>query len=151
MNASIDDSRDVGRNEMCDLIYHGFHILLLRRHALLKEDRLGSSTSTPAVLQPPTLTNKQPTPNYPVLQPIIDLLQYQVFLERIQDEITQVVRALQKAGIPTTLVMNTVGETGKELIKLLDSKASLTVGGEIVLRIFERFVSISPVYLAVTN
>jgi len=51
----------------------------------------------------------------------------------------QVVRALQIAGIPTNLVMNIVGETGKELIKLLDTKSNLKIGGEIVLRIFNRY------------
>lgn len=123
------------RNEMCDLIYHSFHILLLRRHALLKEDRLRSSVSaSPAPAQP----DNPSKPKYPVLQPIIDLLQYRVFLDRIRSEIMQVVQALQAAGIPTNLVLNIVGETGKELLKLLDSKSSLTVGGEILLRIFDR-------------
>jgi len=51
----------------------------------------------------------------------------------------QVVCALQVAGIPTNLVMNIVGETGKELIKLLDTKSVLKIGGEIVLRIFNRY------------
>lgn len=49
-------------------------------------------------------------------------------------------RALKVAGIPINLVTNTVGETGKELIKLLDSKSNLEVGGEIVMRIFDRSV-----------
>ena len=51
----------------------------------------------------------------------------------------QVVHALQTAGIPTNLVMNLVGETGRELIKLLDARPNLTIGGEIVLRIFNRY------------
>ncbi|KAF9453081.1 hypothetical protein P691DRAFT_802458 [Macrolepiota fuliginosa MF-IS2] len=136
------------RNETCDLIYDGLHILLLRRHALLKGDRLGSSTSAANVPQAVPPPESHPGSKYPVLQPVIDLLQYQVFLERVRHEITQVVQALEAAGIHTTLVLSTVGETGKELIKLLDSETNLTVGGEIVLRIFERhtirFTFVSP-------
>jgi mediator of RNA polymerase II transcription subunit 17 len=126
---------------MCDLIYHGFHLLLLRRHALLKEDRLSRTTSAPTTSQnlAPIQGEKHSKSKYPILQPIIDLLQYQVFLDRIRSEVMQVVRALQAAGIPTKLVMNIVGETGKELVKLLDAKQDLTVGGEIVLRVFDRY------------
>lgn len=131
------DLHSTEKSEVCDLVYFGLHILLLRRHALLKEDRLKPSTSGPP---PSTSIDHSPKLGYPVLQPVIDLLQYRVFLDRIQNEIVQVARALQAAGIPVRLVMNTVGETGKELLNLLDSKATLTVGGEVVLRIFERYV-----------
>jgi hypothetical protein len=126
---------------MCDLIYHGFHLLLLRRHALLKEDRLSHPNAAPNQTQNTSSTqgDKQPKSKYPILQPIIDLLQYQVFLDRIQSEVIQVVRALQVAGIPTQLTMNTVGGTGTELVKFLDSTVSLSVGGEIVLRIFNQY------------
>ncbi|XP_006460295.1 hypothetical protein AGABI2DRAFT_203249 [Agaricus bisporus var. bisporus H97] len=131
------------KSETCDLIYYGLHILLLRRHTLLKEDRLKSSAPGPPL--PSSADNK---PKYPVLQPVIDLLQYQVFIDRIQNEVVQVVRALQMAGIPVHLVMNVVGETSKELLDLLDSTVTLTVGGEIVLRIFDRhtirFTCVSP-------
>ncbi|KXN89633.1 Mediator of RNA polymerase II transcription subunit 17 [Leucoagaricus sp. SymC.cos] len=140
----------VERSEMCDLIYHGFHLLLLRRHALLKEDRLGPSASAPPVPHNPASVQgeKNPRTKYPILQPIIDLLQYQTFLDRVRSEVMQVVYSLRAAGIPINLVMNIVGETGKELVKLLGSKTNLTVGGEIVLRIFDRhtirFTFISP-------
>lgn len=100
----------------------------------MKEDRLKSSA--PGLPLPSSADNK---PKYPVLQPVIDLLQYQVFIDRIQNEVVQVVRALQMAGIPVHLVMNVVGETSKELLDLLDSTVTLTVGGEIVLRIFDRY------------
>ncbi|KAJ3570395.1 hypothetical protein NP233_g4432 [Leucocoprinus birnbaumii] len=145
VDASTEASRPVERNEMCDLIYHGLHLLLLRRHALLKEDRLSSSSSPPPATPNP---EKQLQSNYPILQPIIDLLQYQVFLNTIRTEVTQMAHALQAAGIPTNLTMNIVGETGKELVKLLDGKPSLTVGGEIMVRIFDRhtirFTFVSP-------
>ncbi len=105
----------------------------------MKGDRLSASSVT-AAPQISTPTDGKSNFKYPVLQPIIDLLQYQVFLERIQGEITQMAQALQAAGIPISLVMNSVGETGKELIKLLDSKSSLEEGGEIIMRIFDRYV-----------
>jgi len=106
----------------------------------LKDDRLGSFIQTSALQQQSAIQVNQSKSKYPILQPIIDLLQYQVFLDRIRNEVTQVVYALQIAGIPTSLIMNIVGETGKELIKLLDTKSNLKIGGEIVLRIFSRYV-----------
>ncbi|KAF5363246.1 hypothetical protein D9756_000427 [Leucocoprinus leucothites] len=138
VDASVEASRPVERSEMCDLIYHGFHLLLLRQHALLKEDRLSSSSSAPATPQNPVQVEKQLKNKYFILQPIIDILQYQVFLDTIRTEVMQIVHALRAAGIPTTLVMNIVGETGKELIKLLDARPNPTVGGEIIVRIFNR-------------
>ena len=118
----------------CDLIYSGLHALLLRRHAFLKERRLrstgiiGSSDSAEAAHVPP------------VLQPIIDLLQYHVFCDRIKSEIDKVVRALSAAGLPSALRFNPFGETGLQLIHSFDQNAVNLIGGEAVLRVDNRYV-----------
>lgn len=76
----------------------------------------------------------------PLLQPIIDLLQYQVFCERVKSEINKMMGVLSKAGVTSTLRFDAVGESGKELLRLLDEDGSWSVvGGEAVLRIEKRY------------
>lgn len=75
----------------------------------------------------------------PLLQPIIDLLQYQVFCERVKAEVDRMERALDVAGVPSSLRFNAVGESGKELVKLLDEVSVQKIGGEAVLRIDDRY------------
>ncbi|KAG6902224.1 hypothetical protein C0995_002856 [Termitomyces sp. Mi166 len=76
----------------------------------------------------------------PILQPVIDLLQYQVFCERIKSEIDQMVAALSVAGIKSSLRFNPVGETGRQLVQLIENGGNV-IGGEAVLRIDDRYVS----------
>ncbi|KAG5649016.1 hypothetical protein DXG03_000365 [Asterophora parasitica] len=116
--------------EKCNLMYSALHVLLLRRHGYLKSQRLGTAGvihSTMEQLRPP-----------PILQPIIDLLQYQVFCERIKSEIDKMVAALSAAGIPSSIRFDPVGETGLQLVQFFDSSAGKSIGGEAVLRIDNR-------------
>ncbi|KIK68089.1 hypothetical protein GYMLUDRAFT_154807 [Collybiopsis luxurians FD-317 M1] len=117
-----------------DFIYHYLLTLLLRRHAHAKSRRLGtiaSSHSSPPVLDPSQT-------NLPVLQPIIDQLQYQVFCERIFTQLNIVRLALTATGIPATLRFNPVGEVGTELIKIPADNEVRTLGGVCTLRIDNR-------------
>jgi mediator of RNA polymerase II transcription subunit 17 len=120
--------------EKCDLIYSSLHALLLRRHWHMKLRRLGNT----GIIRPPVLAETTHAP--PILRPIIDLLQYQVFCERIKSEIDKMVEALSAVGIPATLRFDPVGETGQQLIRLFDDNVSNIVGGEAVLRIDNRYV-----------
>ena len=74
-----------------------------------------------------------------VLQPIIDLLQYQVFCERIKSEMTKIVGALRHAGVATKFHFNAVGENGDELVQLLSVNGKGHIGGEATVRVDDRF------------
>ena len=49
-------------------------------------------------------------------------------------------RALDVAGIPCSIHFNSAGESGNELVRLLEDSTTQKVGGEAVLRIDERYV-----------
>jgi len=119
----------------CDLIASILHAFLLRMHSHLKTERLGSS----GVIRGSGPLNGRLTP--PLLQPIIDLLQYQGFCERIKTEVDRMVRALGVAGVQCGLQINSVGENGRELLKLLDEDSTWKIGGEAILRIDDRYGS----------
>jgi len=74
-----------------------------------------------------------------LLQPVIDLLQYQGFCERIKTEVNKMVRALGATGLPCSLRITSVGENGRELINLLNEDSTWTIGGEAILRIDDRY------------
>ena len=116
----------------CDLIFSLLHILLLRAHSRVKVNRLGPT----GVIRPPAPTQETRTP--PLLQPIIDFLQYQVFCKRIRQEIRRTVRALQAAGVSTKMSFDSAGETGEELIALLQHNATLQVAGDCLVRVDNR-------------
>ena len=134
-----DDQLDTGavkscnspHDETCDLIYWLLHALLLRRHGSLKRRRLDGAG----------VIGSAETPHVPpMLQPILDLLQYRVFCDRIKSEIDVVVRALSAAGIPSTLRFEPLGETGSHLVQSFDDNVVNVVGGEAVLRVDSRYV-----------
>ncbi|KAG6828400.1 hypothetical protein H0H92_008142 [Tricholoma furcatifolium] len=116
--------------EKCNLIYFALHALLLRRHAFLQAQRLDPATFNH------TSRNHPHVP--PLLRPIIDLLQYQVFCDRVKAEIDKMVTALSAVGIPSSLRFDSVGETGRQLVDYLLKNGDMAIGGEAVLRIDER-------------
>lgn len=123
---------DAATAAKCDLIASILHTFLLRIHSYQKSQRLG----TTGVLRIPGPSSARPPP---LLQPIIDLLQYQVFCERVKAEVDKVVKALDIAGVPSGLRFNSVGETGRELVRLLNDENAQKIGGEAVLRVDNRY------------
>jgi mediator of RNA polymerase II transcription subunit 17 len=121
-------------DETCDLIYSCLHALLLRRHGYLKLRRLDG----PAVIGTVGAVEIHDVP--PLLQPIIDLLQYRVFCDRIKFEFDKAVGALSVAGIQSALRFDPVGETGHQLIQSFGENNATVIGGEVVLRIENRYV-----------
>ncbi|EIN10368.1 hypothetical protein PUNSTDRAFT_65442 [Punctularia strigosozonata HHB-11173 SS5] len=121
-------------NARADLIYAALNLLLLRSHTYLKMRRLGVT----GVVQPAPQSGQPSGPA--ILQPIIDLLQYEEFLDRFTKEIRKVCDALQSAGIPCTSRFVAAGESGEQLVKLLESYSPLKIGGETLLRIDNRQV-----------
>jgi mediator of RNA polymerase II transcription subunit 17, fungi type len=105
---------------------------LVGAHAHEKAQRLGSSevTRAAAKINPP----KSPL----ILQPIIDLIQYHVFCERIKIELDKTVNALLSAGVPTRMRFNAVGDCGEHVVTSISEVTGQKIGGDAILRIDER-------------
>ncbi|ESK94521.1 rna polymerase ii mediator complex component srb4 [Moniliophthora roreri MCA 2997] len=136
--ASISEAVDSIDQAKCDFIYYYLLALLLRRHAYHKQRRLGSG-SAGSLMQKTTQGQSEAAPA--ILEPVIHLLQYQVFTRRVNIELNTACTALNKAGIQTTLRFNAVEEIGKELVNLVANQdiENMTVGGEAVLRVDGRY------------
>lgn len=107
--------------------------LLLSMHASDKFKRVPA----PGPERPSTVADAQQSSE--LLQPVIDLLQYQQFCVRIKAELDKMVSALALAGVPCMLRFHPVGETGQSLQRRLTGENVLKrVGGEALLRIDER-------------
>ncbi|KAF8195839.1 subunit 17 of mediator complex-domain-containing protein [Mycena galopus ATCC 62051] len=136
-------------NAKCDFIYYALQALLLRLHGHAKRQRLGAI----GVFRPPNASDTSPPPL--LLRPVIDLLQYEVFLGRLRTEMNAMGNALRAVGIPSALRFEAVGGTGQGLVELLDAgddrestkdtressgarQKAQGLGGEAVLRIDAR-------------
>ncbi|OAX36195.1 hypothetical protein K503DRAFT_858151 [Rhizopogon vinicolor AM-OR11-026] len=131
VNAQQSYTSDERLSATCNLIYFALQGLLLSLHAIQKSQRL--SFANPQRLHS-SFPNKAP-----LLQPIIDLLQYQVFCDRIKVELDKMVFSLRKASIPCSLRFDAVGESGHQLVEhLVADETGRRIGGEAVLRIDAR-------------
>ncbi|KAL0574670.1 hypothetical protein V5O48_007286 [Marasmius crinis-equi] len=128
----------------CDFVYHYLLALLLKRHSYHKRKRLGVSGASQL---PGGIDPHAPL----ILQPVIDILQYQVFCRRIRSELDHVCGALNKAGIPTTLRFNAVEEIGKELVKVVTEPINRGIGGEATLRVDDRYEFTFPISNALST
>ncbi|KAI0081763.1 hypothetical protein K474DRAFT_1635087 [Panus rudis PR-1116 ss-1] len=115
----------------CEIIFAALHLLLLRAHSHSKMRRLGRV----GVIRQQSGA-QEPIP--PLLQPIVDMLQYQSFCRRVRHEIEQMTKALHAAGIPTKSYFQTAGESGEQLVSLLQGNNAIRVGGQCLLRTDER-------------
>jgi len=106
---------------ICELIYHVLRVLLLHGHNYASTEILGTPSKAADV-------------HFSILQPIIDILQYRVFCERVEMELNKAVNALNSAGIPSTLSFTGVGEAGQLLVSLLSGSGNKVVGGEAIIR-----------------
>ena len=122
----------------CDIIYHGLHVLLLRKHTFQKTERFNSSSATGVV----PLGSYSPA----ILQPIIDFLQYNLFCERLEAELNKAAKGLVATGIPAEVEFTGVGETGEELVKVLTEPRSQPISGEAMLTIAERYNHLPPLH-----
>lgn len=113
----------------CDFIYYALQALLLRMHGYVKRQRLG----TVGIFRVPSAAETFQLPL--LLRPVIDLLQYEVFCERLKAEIHAMLGALTAVGIPATLRFEPIGGTGFGLVDLLDKNDDKAIGGEAVLRL----------------
>ncbi|KAI0692568.1 subunit 17 of mediator complex-domain-containing protein [Cytidiella melzeri] len=128
-----DDATD---DPLCDLIFSALHILLLRAHTYVKTQRLGQTGIVRP--NPSQITIPPPAPP-PILQPVVDLLQYRVFCDRVHLEVHRIVEGLRAVGVTVKARMNTVGENGEQLIGMLTSAdKAQRIGGETLLRIDNR-------------
>lgn len=81
-----------------------------------------------------------------ILQPIIDLIQYQVFCNKIKGVLGRMVRSLQDAGVSSTLRFEPLGENGEQLIASLLNDLKTRVSGEAVLRVGSRYSAFMSTY-----
>lgn len=132
--SSSNDADSTTPDAVCDLIFATLHLLLLRAHAYVKQQRIGRSA---AIRTGPAPSFSPP----PLLLPIVDLLQYRAFCDRVHAEIGKVARGLSAAGMPVKLSENRVGECGAQLVTML-TKTDMpqSLGGETLLRIDNRCV-----------
>jgi mediator of RNA polymerase II transcription subunit 17 len=80
-----------------------------------------------------------------VLQPVIDIVRYRAFCERIAGELRRVCSELHSAKVPAVMRVTRIGEMGSELLALLDElqpsparragTGTGSVGGEATLRV----------------
>ncbi|TBU40113.1 subunit 17 of mediator complex-domain-containing protein [Dichomitus squalens] len=127
----------------CDLLYSLLHILLSRAHRVSKSTRLNKASIAPVpIVQLP-----------PVLLPVIDILQYREFWERVRDEIDRVVAALRLAGVSTKVHYDPVADSGETLVANLLNDEPKPIGGDALLRLDDRhtlrFTTASPSTLIV--
>ncbi|KAF8843129.1 hypothetical protein BDN67DRAFT_924851 [Paxillus ammoniavirescens] len=119
----------------CDLIHYMLQALLLGMHAAEKSKRATTTASASTRAQPIATVPRRSE----LLQPIIDLLQYQQFCARIKAELDKMASALKRAGVSCTLRFDPVGEAGQSLQnRLITDSALRRVGGEALLRLDDR-------------
>ncbi|KAF9247092.1 subunit 17 of mediator complex-domain-containing protein [Melanogaster broomeanus] len=117
----------------CDLIHCTLQTLLLGMHAAEKSKRIMTTGSA----RPQPIGSVSPRSE--LLQPIIDLLQYQQFCVRVMAELDKMVTALKRAGVSCTLRFDPVGEAGQSLQSRLTADSALNrAGGEALLRVDDR-------------
>ncbi|KAI0832410.1 subunit 17 of mediator complex-domain-containing protein [Trametes gibbosa] len=120
------------KDPACDLIFSTLHILLLWAHSASKAQRLNKTS----ILRPSAGQSTAQPP--PLLQPIIDILQYREFWERVRDEINRVASALRHAGVAARVHYDPVADSGEVLVESLQTGKTRPVGGEALLRIDNR-------------
>jgi len=129
------DSDPISRAK-CDLIYNFLHLLLLREHSRRRLARTGATEAS--TLRPHTDLAFSPAPiqsTVPLLQPVIDLLQYEFFCVRVKAEMNKIVQILRRAGVPVKFHFDTVGEDGTGILESLISGGTGYISGATTIRI----------------
>ncbi|KAF8591510.1 hypothetical protein K439DRAFT_1650745 [Ramaria rubella] len=123
---------DLDERATCDLIHHSLVLLLLRAHAFARHQRLSLPSSYSINKQRP------PAALPPLLLPVFNMLQYKLFCKRVEMELNNVHHALSRAGVPSKVRFNAVGETGMQLVDHLRGEDRSRIGGDAILRVDNR-------------
>ncbi|SRR6266404_5408132 len=119
----------------CDLVYDFLHILLLREHSYRRLTRIGVSEASNLRADVAFLSVY---PTLALLQPVVDLLQYEYFCVRVKAEMCKIVRVLRRAGVPVKFHFDAVGEDGAGVLESLISGITGRIGGITIVRIDNR-------------
>ena len=135
------DSDPVSRSK-CDLIYNLLYLLLLREHSRRRLARTGATDAS--TLRPhtdPAFSPASIQSAIPLLQPVIDLLQYEFFCVRVRAEMNKIVQILRRAGVPVKFHFATVGEDGTGILESLIGGGAGYISGATTIRIDNRQVT----------
>ena len=125
----------------CDLIYNFLHLLLLREHSRRRLARIGASEASfprPHTDQASPPTSIQST--VALLQPVIDLLQYELLCTRVKAEMNNTVQILRRAGVPVKFHFDAVGEDSSGVLDSLIDTGTGHISGVTTIRIDNRRV-----------
>lgn len=126
----------------CDLIYNVLHLLLLREHSCRRLARTGATeASTLRSHTDPAFPPTSIQSTVPLLQPVIDLLQYEFFCVRVKAEMNKIVQILRRAGVPVKFHFDTVGEDGTGILESLVDGGTGYISGATAIRIDNRQVA----------
>jgi hypothetical protein len=118
----------------CDLIHATLQLLLVRAHARAKTRRWAAAGSQSAETRA-----ARGTPP-PILRPLIDLIQYETFCERVRAEVNRVSHALASADIRARVRFSGLGDSSASVLRMVsDVDDGGRIGGEVVLRIDRRY------------
>jgi mediator of RNA polymerase II transcription subunit 17 len=73
-----------------------------------------------------------------LLQPVIDLLQYEFFCVRVKAEMGKIVQILRRAGVPVKFHFDTVGEDSTGILESLIGSGTGQISGVTTIRIDNR-------------
>jgi len=134
LGAQVTNSDPVSQAK-CDLIYDFLHLLLLREHSHRRLTRIGVSETAPKLRADVGSPSVHPT--LALLQPVIDLSQYEYFCVRVKAEMSKIVQALRCAGVPVKFHFDAVGEDGAGVLESLIG-GNGRIGGITIIRIDNR-------------
>lgn len=120
----------------CDLIYDFLHLLLLREHSHRRLTRIAVPETAPKLRADVAFPSLLPT--LALLQPVIDILQYEYFCVRVKAEMSKTIQILRRAGIPVKFHFDAVGEDGAGVLDSLISGGNGRIGGITIIRIDNR-------------
>jgi mediator of RNA polymerase II transcription subunit 17 len=135
LGAQVANSDPISQSK-CDLIYDFLHLLLLREHSHRRLTRIGASETAPKLRPDVAFPSVLLTPA--LLQPVIDLLQYEYFCVRVKAEMSKTVQVLRRSGVPIKFHFDAVGEDGAGVLDSLISGSTGRIGGITIIRIDNR-------------
>jgi mediator of RNA polymerase II transcription subunit 17 len=132
------DSDPISRAK-CDLIYNFLHLLLLREHSRRRLARIGATDApAPRTQTDPLFLPTSIQSTVALLQPVIDLLQYEFFCVRVKAEMSKIVQILRRAGVPVKFHFDTVGEDSTGILESLIGSGTGHISGVTTIRIDNR-------------